>query len=358
MRLLLSFMGLVFILHALNVTSGASQPANEVRDPTIEFEIADKKLTLDHRCSVGALNEPEEELFGSSQSILIDSKGNLIVADHDAGEIRLFDETCAFVAETGQLGQGPGEFQWISSMVTGEDGHIIVFDNNNARLSFFERNEGIELVESLSLDISPTAIYRFYTYGDGQHFAIVGNITGKDELVHLYSKDGAYVKSFASLLKVADTYDNELARNQLNQGLLIQLDHFHKIVALRSPYTLVKYDADNEVVWAVEEDLWDAPWEGYINITRDSYQVGVYPQILFAGMLSTELFVVEYADFEAETRSIDFRNTDTGELVKRVAVDFERELVALRQDTSSSGFAVFGSSASYPSFSVYQWTIE
>jgi hypothetical protein len=358
MRLLLSFIGLAFILHSVSVTSVAFQPENEVRDPTIEFEIADKKLTLDHSCSVGALNEPEEELFGSSQSILIDSKGNLIVADRDAGEIRLFDETCRFVAATGRLGQGPGEFQWISSMVTGEDGRIIVFDNNNARLSFLELNDGIKLVESLSLDLAPTAIYRFYTYGDGRQFAIVGNITGKDELVHLYSKDGTYVNSFATLLKVADTYDNELIRNQVNQGLLIQLEDFRKIVALRSPYTLVKYDADNEVVWAVEEDLWGAPWEGYINITRDSYQVGVYPQILFAGMLNAELFVVEYADFEAETRSIDFRSTETGELVKRVAVDFERELVALRHDTSSSGLAVFGSSASYPSFSVYRWAIE
>lgn len=358
MRLLLTCAGLALLFHSLIVTSGASTPENEIRDPTIVFEIADKTLTFDYRCSVGALNEPEEELFGSSQSTLVDSNGKLVVADRDAGEVRLFDESCAFVAATGRQGQGPGEFQWISSIVAGEDGRIIVFDNNNARLSFFEVNDGIKLVKSLSLDLSPSAIYRFYTYGDGERFAIVGNITGKDELVHLYSKDGAYVNSFASPLEIEDAYDNEIIRNQVNQGLLIQLEDFHKIVALRSPYTLVRYDARNEVVWAVEEDLWDAPWEGYISITRDSYQVGVYPQILFVGLLNTDLFVVEYADFEAEARHIDFRSAETGELVKRAEVDFERELVALSRDSASGGFAVLGSSANYPSFSVYRWTIE
>ena len=357
MRLLLSLV-LASTVHILSLTN--SQAQNSIKPPDrLEFEVSNQSLTLTHRCSVGALNEPEEELFGSSQNVLVDADGKLIIADRGAGDLRLFDQTCAFEADTGQQGQGPGEFEWVSSMIAEEDGDLIVFDNNNSRISRFEVDEGFELVESFTLDLSPTAIYRLYTYPDGQRFAIVGNITGKDELVHIYERDGSYSHSFARLLDIDDEeYDNQVVRAQVNQGLLVQTNESETIVALRSPYRLAKYDTDYNVIWTAEGELWDAPWEGYISITQDSYQVGFYPQILFMSFLGDALFLVEHADFEAEERFLDFRSIETGELVDRTAIDFDRELVAWSHDGATSGYAVFKSSVDYPKFFVYRWRLE
>ena len=356
MRLLL-FLVFASTVHILSLTNSQAQDASEPPD-RLEFEISNQSLTFTHRCSVGALNEPEEELFGSSQDVLVGSDGTLIIADRDAGDLRLFDQTCAFEAATGQRGQGPGEFQWISSMIRAEDDQLIVFDNNNVRLSRFEVNGGFEQVESLSLDLSPTAIYQLYSYPD-ERFAIVGNIPGKDELVHIYESDGTYSHSFASLLEINDEeYDNQVVRAQVNQGLLVQPNNSETIVVLRSPYRLAKYDTDYNVIWTAEEALWDAPWEGYISITQDSYQVGFYPQILFTSSRGDALFLVEHADFEAGERFLDFRSIETGALVDRTAIDFERELVAWSHDHAASGYAVFKSSVDYPKFFVYRWTLE
>ncbi len=61
--------------------------------------------------SIGVLSGPEELLFGRIASARRDAAGNLIVADRQALEIRIFDVEGRHLQSLGREGEGPGEFQ-------------------------------------------------------------------------------------------------------------------------------------------------------------------------------------------------------------------------------------------------------
>ena len=60
--------------------------------------------------SLGALDGPEELLFGQIASVARDDEGNLVVADNGAGEIRVFGTGGGHLRSFGGRGGGPGSF--------------------------------------------------------------------------------------------------------------------------------------------------------------------------------------------------------------------------------------------------------
>ncbi|MCY4399769.1 MAG: 6-bladed beta-propeller [Gemmatimonadetes bacterium] len=102
--------------------------------------------------SIGMLSGPEEFLFGRIASARRDAAGNLIVADRQALEIRIFDVEGSHLQSLGREGEGPGEFQLLSGAwpvsdrdETDVDSHqIIAVDSRLDRITRFS-SEGTPL---------------------------------------------------------------------------------------------------------------------------------------------------------------------------------------------------------------------
>ena len=78
--------------------------------------------------SLGALDGPEELLFGRIASVARDEEGNLVVADNGAGEIRIFGTGGGHLRSFGSRGEGPGEFQSLVGAWPVADGSIVAAD--------------------------------------------------------------------------------------------------------------------------------------------------------------------------------------------------------------------------------------
>ena len=92
--------------------------------------------------SIGALDGPEEYLFGSIWSIAVDGDRNVYVFDEQAHDIRVYDATGAYVETLGGRGEGPGEFSRAEAMALLPDGRLVVRDPGNQRIQVFGPGPG------------------------------------------------------------------------------------------------------------------------------------------------------------------------------------------------------------------------
>ena len=111
--------------------------------------------------SIGALDGPDEVLFGSIASVAIDDHGNLIVADGQTGEIRMFDPDGAYQWTAGGSGDGPGEFRRLAGAWPTEEGTIIAVDTRHDRVTHFGSSGELLTTETLGASRGQIRSIRF-----------------------------------------------------------------------------------------------------------------------------------------------------------------------------------------------------
>jgi len=79
-----------------------------------------------------------EEQFGKVSGAVRLSDGTVVVADGKAFDLRVFDASGKFRTRIGRKGEGPGDFQWITALLTASD-TIVVADARASRLTYFDR---------------------------------------------------------------------------------------------------------------------------------------------------------------------------------------------------------------------------
>ena len=87
--------------------------------------------------SIGAVEGPDEELFGRIASAARDGAGNFIVADGQSGEIRVFDAGGTYLRTLGNSGEGPGEFRALAGAWPTAEGVIVAVDVRLDRITQF-----------------------------------------------------------------------------------------------------------------------------------------------------------------------------------------------------------------------------
>ncbi|MCY3705570.1 MAG: 6-bladed beta-propeller [Gammaproteobacteria bacterium] len=87
--------------------------------------------------SIGAIDGPDEVLFGRIASVAVDGAGNLIVADGQMGEVRIFDASGVHLQTIGGPGEGPGEFRALAGAWRAADGGIVTADSRLRRITRF-----------------------------------------------------------------------------------------------------------------------------------------------------------------------------------------------------------------------------
>ena len=87
--------------------------------------------------SIGAVDGPDEEIFGRIASVALDGAGNFIVADGQIGEIRIFDASGDHLRTLGGAGEGPGEFRALTGAWPTAEGVIVAVDTRLERITRF-----------------------------------------------------------------------------------------------------------------------------------------------------------------------------------------------------------------------------
>ena len=87
--------------------------------------------------SIGAIDGPAEVLFGRIASVAVDGAGNLVVADGQMGEIRIFDASGDHLQTIGGPGEGPGEFRALAGAWPTTEGAIVAVDQRLDRITRF-----------------------------------------------------------------------------------------------------------------------------------------------------------------------------------------------------------------------------
>ncbi|MYI22759.1 MAG: hypothetical protein F4043_08615 [Gammaproteobacteria bacterium] len=94
-------------------------------------------IAADPVLSIGAIDGPVEVLFGRIASVAVDGAGNLIVADAQMDEIRIFDASGLHLRTIGRPGEGPGEFRALAGAWPTAEGAVVAVDSRLRRITRF-----------------------------------------------------------------------------------------------------------------------------------------------------------------------------------------------------------------------------
>ena len=104
---------------------------------TLPGDLVYAELAADPSLSIGEFTGPEELLFGRIASARRDAAGNVVVADGQAFEIRIFDEDGRHLQSLGREGEGPGEFESLEGAWPVTGGRIVTTDILQDRIALF-----------------------------------------------------------------------------------------------------------------------------------------------------------------------------------------------------------------------------
>lgn len=95
-----------------------------------------RPLELTEDLRIGVAEGVEHLQFHRVRAIAIAPDGTLFVADGGSGEIRIFGSDGTYLDALGRLGDGPGEFQYVTGVFKGAD-DVVVFDARHLRTTRF-----------------------------------------------------------------------------------------------------------------------------------------------------------------------------------------------------------------------------
>lgn len=96
-----------------------------------------EEWTVVEELRIGTLEGQGPDQFGHIAWLDLDSSGYVYALDHQAQEIRVFDQGGQHVRTIGQRGEGPGEFLGAAGFSFGPSGSISVWDPLNQRITSF-----------------------------------------------------------------------------------------------------------------------------------------------------------------------------------------------------------------------------
>ena len=112
----------------------------ENRGPGLWGEEAGDKVQFIEDISIGEYEGEDYLMFNRLLSVAVDSRLNIYILDRQNQRLFKFDREGDFIWETGQKGQGPGEFQFPSNVTLTPSESIAVRDGS---LIHFFSNDGI-----------------------------------------------------------------------------------------------------------------------------------------------------------------------------------------------------------------------
>jgi hypothetical protein len=187
-----------------------------------------------------AVGEPDYE-FGKVEGVAAtESGGHIFVLDQIRARLSVFRATGEFVAATGRVGAGPGEFRNVQSVAVDDAGRVHVYDGGNLRISTYVlRGSILELVNEVRVPI----FGRHMCVLDGDYY-LVGLHQGR--IVHRLDRTGEVVASFGDPIRSG----HPLVERHSSYGRIF-CDERNRSVFVAGVGTPVlrRYSADGSLQW-------------------------------------------------------------------------------------------------------------
>lgn len=88
--------------------------------------------------SIGGDDGDSTTLFSRVQNVVRLADGRIVVTDFGSRQLRFYAADGRFIKSTGRPGAGPGEFNWLGAARRTDGDSLIVWDQDNGRLSVFD----------------------------------------------------------------------------------------------------------------------------------------------------------------------------------------------------------------------------
>jgi len=109
------------------------------QDPALQNGRTLTTALIEDLC-LGDISTDTDSSFAAIAFVLVDPEGNIIVLDNKDLCIKIFNAEGKFIRRFGRKGQGPGEIQSPMGMMLSKKNDIVIMDNGNNRLSFFNKD--------------------------------------------------------------------------------------------------------------------------------------------------------------------------------------------------------------------------
>ena len=87
--------------------------------------------------SIGALDGPQEYLFGEISEVAIGADGSIYVFDRQVPALRKYDARGKYLQTLGRKGQGPGEYLKGGGLAVHPDGRVMLWDSGTWRINVY-----------------------------------------------------------------------------------------------------------------------------------------------------------------------------------------------------------------------------
>jgi hypothetical protein len=114
---------------------------------------------------IGSLTGSEAYTFGLVGPVTPGTNGRVFIADIQVPIVRAYDADGKHIGDVGGRGQGPGEYLSIGAMTVLDDGRLLVWDEGNRRVNWFDQS-------GAHLDSRP-----LMSHGSYESFVIAGDGT-------------------------------------------------------------------------------------------------------------------------------------------------------------------------------------
>ncbi len=222
----------------------------------------------------------ESPLFAFVYDAASDSQGNIYFADPSTNKIHSYNSEGSFRWSIGGSGQGPGEFQLISSIHIDEEDQLYVYDSERVILTIF--NHDGELLDNRSFEFGRKTIENIRKAPNN---ILLLPYWDEGRLIHLYSLESgeilASLVEFSEMLQTEDEIEEELF--QINPGSAIPLnERFIAYVPSHYDGKVYLFEESINGVWKLKDAI-----EGYKqfdpSITFHVTQDGSHERSHFSG---------------------------------------------------------------------------
>jgi hypothetical protein len=189
---------------------------------------------------IGALDEPQCEMFGSIRDVAVDGGGRVFVLDAMHRTVRAFgnDGECLF--ELGGEGSGPGELREPVSLDLASDGRLRILDMGNGRIEQFDVSgamprrldsvpvpvQGIDLctIADRIFVAARSAEFLLYELDDSGAIVRATGTLDDGQYMPVHAPEMALCGETAGTILLASRHSAELRWFRAGGGLLFQRD--------------------------------------------------------------------------------------------------------------------------------------
>lgn len=251
--------------------------------------------------SIGALDQPISEVFGSIDDVEVAADGTIAVLDGQAAAVSVFDSTGQFKARLGGPGDGPAELRNPLSLVLANHREVLVGQLTRTWKVFgLDSPDGGE-PETIRLIVSPRDMCRL-TGG----IAVHGVVPEEESVLWVYSLGGESRDAFGTKAQGA----NDLVRVTNSYGRIACARDGGQVVYMptAADSTMRSFRADGSPAWTATISGYLSP---IVTETDGGYTVQM-PETGWHSVVSLlpwtdDAFIVQIAYHTLESRELEAR---------------------------------------------------